>query len=452
MLAEFKRYIEEQELCRFGERVLLAVSGGVDSVVMAHLFSQGGFECGVAHCNFQLRGVDSDADEEFVRSLAAGLELPVYVKRFEVEREVEEKGISVQMAARDLRYEWFEELAEQHSFDAIATAHNLNDSVETFFLNLARGTGIRGLTGIPAKNGRVIRPLLFATRKEIEHQARKSRLVYREDRSNIETKYQRNKIRHDVIPAMEQINPSFIATMAANIKRLEEAAAIFSHAVDRVREELFEPGSEGILIDIGRLKGMSPLQTWLYELFSPFRFTRAQCEGIEQIMNAEPGSRSISPTHQLYKDRDRLILVDSSPASFERFYLDSPENFSWLPFSMDVKVMERSRLARIPSDRNTACLDYDEIQFPLTIRHWLHGDYFYPLGMDQIKKLSDFFVDEKIPVPEKERTWILATGRKIVWIMGHRIDNRFRITDRTSRVLLLRFQPDIAPKPSKELL
>ena len=445
MITEFKRYIEAEDLCSFGERILLAVSGGVDSVVMAHLFAEAGYGCAIAHCNFQLRGVDSDADEEFVRSLAGSLEMPVYVKRFDVDREVEEKGISVQMAARELRYIWFEKLAEQHGYEAIATAHNTNDSVETVLLNLSRGTGIRGLTGIPSRNGKVIRPLLFASRKEIETYAENRHLAFREDSSNRETKYQRNKIRHDVIPAMEQINPGFINTMAGNMKRLEDATAIFSHAVEQVREAIFEMGTEGIRIHIDQLNRLTPLQTWLYELFSPFGFTRSQCEGIEQILEAAPGKRSISSTHQLYKDRDQLILVKSKAESFERYYLDRPEKNSLLPFSMDVEVMDRLELGEIPRDRNTACLDYDTIPFPLTIRHWLHGDYFYPLGMDQIKKLSDFFVDQKVPVPEKERIWILATGRKIVWIMGHRIDNRFRITDQTKRVLLLRFQTDVAP-------
>jgi tRNA(Ile)-lysidine synthase len=445
MLDKLERYNKEHGLYGFEARILLTVSGGVDSVVMAHLFSETGLECAIAHCNFQLRGVDSDADEEFVRSLAANLEMAVYVKRFNVEQEMAEKGISVQMACRELRYGWFETLAEQHAFDAIATAHNLNDSVETCLLNLARGTGIRGLTGIPPKNGRVIRPLLFATRKEIESHARKHRLAFREDASNRETKYQRNKIRHDVIPAMIQINPSFIDTMSGNMNRFSEISDIVGKAVDRVRDEIFEKAAEGIRIRVDRLKDLYPLRSWLYELFSPFQFTRSQCEGIEHILHADPGKRSISPSHQLYKDRDLLILVESRTESFDRYYLDSPEKPSSLPFSMDVEVVDRASLGEIPGDRNTACLDLDQIQFPLTIRHWLHGDYFFPLGMEQNKKLSDFFVDEKVPVPHKDQVWILATGRKIVWIMGYRIDHRFRITDQTRRVLLLRFQSDVTP-------
>ncbi len=452
MLDQLKAYMQEQNLCKEGERILLAVSGGVDSVAMSHLFYKADFTCAIAHCNFQLRGAESDADEEFVRTLAARMDMPVYVKSFDVEREVREQGISVQMAARELRYTWFEELAEQHGYDCIATAHNLNDSVETFFLNLARGTGIRGLTGIPSKNGRIIRPILFASRKQIEAFASKKGLSFREDASNRDIKYQRNKIRHDVIPNLEQINPGFIETMAANIKRLSEISTVVEQATEQVRGEVFERKKEGILVNIKKLKELTPFRTWLHELFSPYGFTKAQCEGIAQILDSDPGRQSISPTHQLYKDRDNLILVESKPETFERYYLDTPEKLSSLPFSMDVEVLGRGELDAIPRDAFTACLDYDEIQFPLTIRHWLHGDYFFPLGMDQIKKLSDFFVDEKVSVPEKDRTWILATGRKIVWIMGYRIDNRFRITNQTKRVLILRLHSDIGPQVSEKLL
>lgn len=188
---------------------------------------------------------------------------------------------------------------------------------------------------------------------------------------------------------------------------------------------------------------LTPLRTWLYELFSPYGFTSSQCEGIAKIMDSGPGRQSISTTHRLYVDRDQMILVPSEHDSLKRYYLDDPEKQSSLPFPMDMEVIERGDLETIPKDAGTACLDLDLIQFPLTIRHWMHGDYFYPLGMEQMKKISDFFVDEKVPVPEKERTWIMASGKKIIWIMGHRIDHRFRITSSTSRVLLLRFQPDI---------
>ena len=208
---------------------------------------------------------------------------------------------------------------------------------------------------------------------------------------------------------------------------------------------MFSEEQGKITIPVKQLKVLDPLRTWLFELFSPYGFTRSQCEGIEKIMDAGPGRQSISTTHRLFKDRDEMILVPSGKEGFERYYLDDPEKPSVLPFPMDMEVLERSELESIPKDPMTACLDLDEIQFPLTIRHWMHGDYFSPLGMEQMKKLSDFFVDEKVPVPEKERTWIMASGEKIVWIMGLRIDNRFRITPDTRRILRLSLQPDIGP-------
>ncbi len=371
--------------------------------------------------------------------------MPFFVEKFDVEERAGEEGISIQMAARELRYEWFDKLLVDHGFDHLATAHNKNDSVETFFLNLSRGTGIRGLTGIPRSKGLLVRPLLFASREDIVAFSTQNKIEFREDASNLETKYRRNKIRHDVIPVMEQVNPGFIETMWENMSRLSEIQDIFTNTVEEKRKELFQKDHGQIRVDTKDLRTLSPLRTWLFELFSPFGFTRSQCEGIEKIMDASPGRRSISTSHQLFKDRDQLILVELALSSFDRYYLDNPEKHSILPFPMDMEVIVRNELDKIPNDANIACLDCDELQFPLTIRHWQHGDYFFPLGMNQIKKLSDFFVDNKISVPEKQQIWIMASGKKIVWIMGHRIDHRFRITDKTTRVLLLRLQADVAP-------
>lgn len=444
MLQGFKDYLFDQELCREGDRILLAVSGGIDSVVMAHLFREAGFDCALAHCNFQLRADDSDRDEAFVQELSAYLEMPFYVRRFEVEREVQNRGISVQMAARELRYKWFEELMAEHSMDLLATAHNRNDSVETFFLNLSRGSGIRGLKGIAPKRGTIIRPMLFATRQDIVSFQQEENITYREDASNFETKYQRNKIRHDVLPVMQEINPGFVESVHRSMSQLDEMYEIYRDAIEKKQSALFRQNEGRILIDLEELGQLHPLKTWLYELFSPFGFSRSQCEGIAHIMQAGSGRCSISPTHQLYKDRDQLILIPTVSKAFDRYYLDGPDKPSSLPFPMDMDVVNREKLGPIPADPHIACLDLDELQFPLTIRHWKPGDYFYPLGMNQMKKLSDYFVDNKVPVPEKNTTWILASGKKIVWIMGHRIDHRFRITPETQEVLLLRLQTDVA--------
>jgi len=437
MLELFTAFINSESLCCPGDRILVAVSGGIDSVVMARLFGKAGYAGVIAHCNFGLRGQESEADEQFVRSLASEMDWPVFVKQFDVDAEASSKGISIQMAARDLRYQWFESLAAQEDCIAVATAHNLDDSVETCLLNLTRGTGIRGMNGIPVRNGNIIRPLLFTTRREIRTYAEKHQIAYREDSSNRETRYSRNKIRHDVIPSLVQINPRFLETMSENMQRFSEAGQLLEKLVNETREELFMPGDQRIEIDAEALRILKPASTWMYELFSPFGFTRLQCEGIRQILDAPSGKRSLSPTHQLFKDRHKLILVPSETVAFNRYYLDRPENNSSLPFPMDVELLSREELGEIPADRETACLDYDLIDFPLTIRHWLHGDYFYPLGMDQMKKISDFFVDEKIPVPQKKRIWILASGKKVVWIMGYRIDHRFRVTEHTGRVLRL---------------
>ncbi len=445
MLLDFNKHIQKLDLCRPDDRILLAVSGGIDSVVMAYLFKEAGYDCMLAHCNFKLRGDDSEEDESFVRMLAGYLEIPIMVKQFDVEAEMKEHSISLQMAARDLRYAWFEELLIEQSMDYVATAHNQNDAVETFLLNLSRGSGIRGLKGISPSRGRIIRPLLFASRSQIESYQKSKRIEYREDSSNRETKYQRNKIRHDVLPVMEQINPGFLEAMEGNMARLGEVFDIYDQSIQETRKELFTEKNGKITIAIEKLRTLSPLRTWLYELFSPFGFTKMQCEGIEKIMEARPGRQSISTTHRLFMDRDRMILVPTASNSFERFYLDDPVKHSSLPFPMDMEVLDRAELGSIPRDPNTACLDLDSIQFPLIIRRWMHGDYFYPLGMEQNKKLSDFFIDEKVPVPEKEGIWIMASGKKIVWIMGYRIDHRFRITPSTKRVLRLRFQSEIGP-------
>lgn len=444
MLQDFNTYIRKLDLCRPDDRILLAVSGGMDSVVMAHLFKEAGYDCVIAHCNFQLRGEDSELDEGFVRSLADYLEIPVKIKCFDVKAEMKEHGISLQMAARDLRYQWFDELMTEYSLDRVATAHNQNDAVETFFLNLSRGSGIKGLKGISSRRGRIIRPLLFASRPRIESYQKSKKIEYREDSSNRETKYQRNKIRHDVLPVMEQINPGFMNAMEGNMERLGEVFDIYDQSIQQLSKELLIEKQGKITIAIEKLRALHPLKTWLYELFSPFGFTPMQCEGIEKIMNAGSGRQSISTTHRLFMDRNQMILVPTVIPSFERFYLDDPEKPSSLPFPMDMEVLDRAELGSIPGDPNTACLDLDQTQFPLIIRRWMHGDYFFPLGMEQNKKLSDFFVDEKVPLPEKERIWIMASGKKIVWIIGYRIDHRFRITPSTQRVLSLRFQPNIA--------
>jgi tRNA(Ile)-lysidine synthase len=437
MIENFRTYIKQNELCNDQQQVILAVSGGVDSVVMTDLFYESGYSCIILHCNFGLRGDESEADEAFVRSIAASYEIPVFVRKFRTEEFAEENGISIQMAARELRYDWFDEMAREYHEDVIATAHNMNDSVETVLLNLCRGTGVKGITGIPVKNGKYIRPLLFASRTDILLYAKEHHIQFREDSSNASKKYQRNKVRHDLIPLFEEINPSFIQTMSENIQRFRESHLIYREQVEKKRNEIFIAKDTHIEVDLEALKGLDPHGSWLYELFSEFGFSIDQCLNIKNILNSNSGKQFISPTYRLFKDRDKLLLYKSEETSFERYYIDSPESKASLPFSMDIEVIDRDDLKAFPDSQNIAFLDLDKLNFPLILRKWQHGDYFFPLGMEQMKKVSDFYIDNKIPLPEKKRTWILTSGNKIVWITGLRIDNRFKITDKTKQILKL---------------
>lgn len=438
MVHKFQLFIAKNALCDTRQELMLAVSGGVDSVVMTDLFYSAGYSCSILHCNFGLRGSESDGDEAFVRSLAASYDMPVFVQRFETEDFAKEEGISIQMAARKLRYNWFDEISSSHEVRLIATAHNMNDSIETVLINLSRGTGIKGLTGIPCKNKKFIRPMLNLSRKEILDYTRQKSLQYREDSSNASKKYQRNRIRHDVVPVLEEVNPAFIRTMYENITRISEAYEIFRETITAARSSIFIQKADHLEIDIARLKTLTPLSTWLYELFSIYKFSKDQCLGIETILNSDSGRQCISTTHLLYKDRDKLLLFEVEEKSFERYYIDSPGSKSSLPFAMDIDLVDVEDAGDFPDSLSSAFLDYDQLTFPLTIRKWQHGDYFCPLGMEQMKKVSDFFIDSKIPVPVKNKTWILASGKNIVWIMGLRIDNRFKLSSKTKQVLKLR--------------
>lgn len=433
----FQNYIKEKNLCSGRDEIMLAVSGGIDSVVMTNLFYQSAYKCMMLHCNFGLRNEESDGDEAFVRSIAANYEFPVFVKKFDALEFAEENGISVQMAARELRYSWFDEISKKYAIDRIATAHNMNDSVETVLLNLTRGTGIKGLTGIPAKNGKYIRPLLFASRTEIQEYCKINKLQFREDSSNASKKYKRNKIRHDIIPMMEEINPSYIQTMNENIRRFEESYQIYRKEVHRIREGLFINKGTHTEINLESLKTIKPISSWLYELFSDYGFSMDQCLNIGKILESESGKQFVSPTYRLYKDRDKLLLYPIEETSFDRYYIDSPESKVALPFSMDLEIINSETSEDIPANQNIAYLDLEKLNFPLIIRKWQFGDYFFPLGMEQMKKVSDFFINNKIPVPVKNNTWLLTSGKNIVWIMGLRIDNRYKITSKTNQILKL---------------
>ena len=435
MYQQFLDYIETNQLFSNDDRILVGVSGGVDSMVMAHLFLKAGFTFAIAHCNFGLRDEESEYDQEFVQSFASENNLAFHTKKFDTEKFASENKLSVQMAARRLRYRWFDQLKKRYNYDVIAMGHNKDDLVETFFINIARGTGLKGITGIKPRNRDIVRPLLFATREEILKYSAENDIAYREDSSNRTVKYSRNKIRHHIIPEFQRLNPRFLETVRENTERFQDAYTIYLKAVEEKKAELtFEEGSE-LYIDIYKLNELQEKNTYLFEILKPFGFTKEVIHEIVDHLEAEPGKEFFSATHKLVKDRDYLIVAPVEEETTSRFYIDEWIHRIDKPISLEFDLIEDNQDYRIPRDSNKAAIDYDKIQFPLMLRKWQQGDYFKPFGFAHYKKLKDFFVDRKYSILDKERTWILASGEKIIWIVGDRLDDRFRVDNHTRRIL-----------------
>jgi len=434
----FLDFIRAHDLFGRDNRILLGVSGGIDSVVMLHLFIRAGYPVGIAHCNYRLRGAESDRDEAFVRELAGRYELPFYGKQFDTHDYARKHKLSVQMAARRLRYRWFNELQSSEGFDVVAIGHNKDDQCETFLINLARGTGLKGLTGMKVKTGVFVRPLLFASRGQIEAYCHQQSIPYREDSTNPTTQYHRNKIRHQVLPVFLQLNPRFLDTMMENIERLGEAYDIYTMAVEEIKSRFVHQQGDDTYISKS-IKQIGPYRTLLYEILREYHFNRDTIQEIAGGIGGESGKEFFSPTHKLVRDRDRLILTGRFAEQEERHYIEAGQQTIGYPLSLQLKVIERSRDYEIPAHPDIAAIDYDKVAFPLILRKWHEGDYFKPLGMNHFKKLSDFFVDRKYSRLDKERIWLLASGEKIIWIIGDRLDERFRIDEGTCRILEVRF-------------
>ena len=435
MYQQFLDNIETNQLFSTDDRILVGVSGGVDSMVMAHLFLKAGFTFAIAHCNFGLRDEESEYDQEFVQSFASENNLAFHTKKFDTEKFASENKLSVQMAARRLRYRWFDQLKKRYNYDVIAMGHNKDDLVETFFINIARGTGLKGITGIKPRNRDIVRPLLFATREEILKYSAENDIAYREDSSNRTVKYSRNKIRHHIIPEFQRLNPRFLETVRENTERFQDAYTIYLKAVEEKKAELtFEEGSE-LYIDIYKLNELQEKNTYLFEILKPFGFTKEVIHEIVDHLEAEPGKEFFSAAHKLVKDRDYLIVAPLEEETTSRFYIDEWIHRIDKPISLEFDLIEDNQDYRIPRDSNKAAIDYDKIQFPLMLRKWQQGDYFKPFGFAHYKKLKDFFVDRKYSILDKERTWILASGEKIIWIVGDRLDDQFRVDSHTRRIL-----------------
>lgn len=438
LIENFQRYIEHYGLARRDERILLTVSGGVDSMVMLALFIESGYRVGVAHCNFQLRGVESDEDEVLVANEAARYGVPCYNRRFDTVGEMERTGESMEMAARRLRYAWFEELCREEGYDRIAVAHHADDSIETFFINLLRGTGLRGLTGIHYQNGRLIRPLMFAARKEILEYAVQHRIPFREDSTNRSTKHLRNKIRLGLVPRIREINAKFTDLMRRNISRLMDAQSFIDAAIERVRREAMSSERGIDTIHVERIPESFPRNFVIYELLnSAYGFKGdvidALCHALEQ---GTTGRRFYAREHVAYIDRGEILVTriaagDSCEVKVEERALRSYCGNSVLYY----EKVDIGTIKDFGVPPHIAQLDADKLHYPLTLRRWREGDWFVPFGMSGKRKVSDFLIDNKVSMAEKERQFVLLSGEDIVWVVGRRIDDRYRLTRDTDTVL-----------------
>ncbi|MBN1158645.1 MAG: tRNA lysidine(34) synthetase TilS [Bacteroidales bacterium] len=436
MIKEFNAFLERECHCSGEHRFLLAISGGIDSVVMAWLFHRSGIPFSVAHCNFHLRGKESDGDELFVRELAGRFQAEFHVKHFRTKEYSGSQGLSVQMAARNLRYEWFEEFRKKNRFNFVAIGHNRDDIVETFLINLSRGTGIRGLTGIKPRQEAVIRPLLFASRKDIESWAGEHGIRWRDDSSNADTFYHRNKIRHDLIPQFEKACPAFRQNIITTVSHLSEIEQLFNLTIQDIREKICIVLPDKQLIDIDKLREYPATKTILFELLREYGCNQSMIQSLVNSLDGESGRRMITATHTVTRDREFLIVTRNIPFRDQKVFVDRDTTAINHPLRMKFSRMTCESFT-IPSSRNTAALDLDLIAFPLTVRRWRPGDVFKPLGMKGSKKISDYLIDQKVPLPDKQHIHVLESGGTIVWLIGYRIDDRYRITGTTRNILLI---------------
>ncbi len=441
MLQAFKSYIQTSDLFSSNDRILLAVSGGVDSVVMVRLFKDAGFNFGIAHVNFGLRGEESDGDELFVKELALKAEVPFFSNHFNTMQYAAAHKISIQMAARELRYTWFDRLVTENNYAYVATAHHLDDQAETFFINLIRGTGISGMHGILPKQGKIIRPLMFTTREKINLFANELKLDWREDRSNKSRKYLRNKLRLDVLTELYKINPLFSYKLNESISHLRDVETIYNSHIAGVTADLVQETPKGIMISIDWIYEYEPHNTYLFELLKPYGFSYPVVKEIVRSLDTFSGKVFYSPTHRLLRDRENFIiqpLADLSSEVFENEVFTIDRNNVNIETPVCLCTHETENISELPMGKaSIACLDLDKLQFPLTLRKWHKGDWFMPLGLKGKMKLSDFFINQKLSLADKEKTWLLLSGEDIVWVIGKRIDNRFRISPKTKKAFVI---------------
>ncbi len=440
VLNQFIQHVIANSLFKKTDKLLIAVSGGVDSVVLCDLCFHAGFNFEIAHCNFQLRGNDSEADEKFVIELASKYKVKHHVVKFDTEKFAADNKQNIQLAARNLRYTWFNHiLSNDTSITNILTAHHADDNLETILMNFFKGTGINGLKGIQSNHagigGKIVRPLLFANKSELIDYAKSNNCQWREDVSNESDKYTRNFFRNQIIPLIENVIPEAKANVQNNIKRFNEIAVIYDNAILNIKSKLLERKVNEIHIPVLKLIKHDAFETILFEIIKPYNFTSSQLNDAIHLLHADSGKYVLSYSHRILKNRNWLIISPNETQDESVFIIESDTKI--VHFGSNKITIENTSSTQFSNDSAIALLDLKNIQFPLMLRKWKQGDYFYPLGMLKKKKLSRFFIDIKLSLLEKENTWVVESNKKIIWVVGKRIDNRFKISDTTESVLKL---------------
>lgn len=435
MHTQFTQFISHHELLSKGAKVIVGVSGGADSVALLHLLHMTRHECIVAHCNFHLRDVESDRDQAFVIELAQRWNMKLEVISFDTTAFAEKNRLSIEMAARQLRYEWFEQIRQKHDAEAIAVGHHRDDNVETVLLNLIRGTGIRGLSGILPKNGKIIRPMLAMKREEIDRYLVDHQLDHITDSSNLECFYLRNRIRLELIPLMEQFNPSVREAIERTSENLHQVEEIYFGEIERMRSQLVSLKGEILSIDIKQLKKYPQANTLLFELLHPYGFNRATCDALFDALEGISGKKFYAEQYMAIKERNEIILSPLKESKEMEYQIS--DEYSFIHFPIHLRISHQPSAGfELSKEKNCAQLDADKINFPLTLRKWRQGDTFHPLGLKGKKKISDLFTDLKYSQIQKEEAWLLCSNDQILWIVGERIDHRFRVTDATKKVII----------------
>ena len=435
MIEVVRKYIDQNQLLTKKELVIVGISGGADSAALLHMLVSMGYQCIAAHCNFKLRGEESDRDELFTDNYTQILQVPLRTIVFETKQYALNNHLSIEMAARELRYAWFEELRKEYNAQAIAVAHHRDDSIETLLINLTRGSGLCGLTGIRPRNGYVVRPLLPLSREDVFSYIDSNKLSYITDSTNRSDIYTRNFIRLKVLPLLAQINPSIKASLARTADHLGEAEIIFKHVIHEARNKVIQDNS----LSIDALMEFPAPKTILFELLKPYGFTRLVTEDIFSSLEKDSGKLFYSDSYRLLKDRSFLLIDSLEKHEQQCFTLDNVEGHITVPIELIFSKLVINKDFLIERNLNFAYFDYDKLKFPLTLRHWKEGDWFVPFGMTGRKKLSDYFSNNKFSLFDKEKIWLLCNGEDIIWIVGERPDNRYRIDKSTKKVLKVNF-------------